>query len=87
MLTAMLAKKCGLAYGIEVVEEASRCADGLKEENGLQGKMFNICGKVEERLGEAFCGNAGQRAYYSVRPAAQGYGAQRGKSRGGFGRG
>ena len=37
MLTAMLARKCGLAYGIEVVEEASRCADELKTATGLTG--------------------------------------------------
>mgnify|MGYP006990317724 CR=1 FL=1 len=36
MLTAMLAKKCKKAYGIEIVEQASRCADELKNENGLQ---------------------------------------------------
>lgn len=50
MLTAMLAKKCGRAYGIEIVEEASRCADELKEANGLRDKMFNICGAVEDEL-------------------------------------
>lgn len=50
MLTAMLAKKCGKAYGIEVVAEASRCADELKDINGLGGKMFNICGRVEDEI-------------------------------------
>ncbi len=50
ILTAMLAKKCGVSYGIEVVEEASHCADELKDLNGLNGKMFNICGTVEEKL-------------------------------------
>ncbi|MCD7728979.1 MAG: 23S rRNA (uracil(1939)-C(5))-methyltransferase RlmD [Clostridia bacterium] len=50
MLTALLARACGRAYGIEVVKEASECADGLKELNGLGGKMFNICGKVEDEL-------------------------------------
>ena len=50
LLTAMLAKKCGKAYGIEAVKEASRCADELKCENGLQDKMFNVCGKVEDEL-------------------------------------
>ena len=39
LLTAMLAKKCGSAYGIEIVEEASRCADELKRENNLDGRM------------------------------------------------
>lgn len=50
MLTAMLAKKCGKAYGMEIVAEASRCADELKDKNGLEGKMFNICGKVEDEI-------------------------------------
>lgn len=54
MLTAMLAKACGTAYGVEVVEEASRCARRLCAENGLQGKMFNICGKVEDELDGVF---------------------------------
>lgn len=51
LLTAMLAKKCGKAYGIEIVEEATRCADELKKRNRLEGKMFNICGAVEDHLG------------------------------------
>ena len=53
MLTAMLALKCGKAYGVEVVPEASRCAEELKEKNGLNGRMINICGKVEDKLAEA----------------------------------
>ena len=54
MLTAKLAKKCRAAYGIEIVEEASRCADELKNKNGLHEKMFNICGRVEDKIGEVF---------------------------------
>ena len=50
LLTAMLARKCGRAYGVEIVPEASACADRLKERNGLEGRMTNICGKVEEHL-------------------------------------
>ena len=61
LLTAMLAKKCGKAYGIEIVEEASRCADELKEENGLDGKMFNILGKVEEEIDRVFAETNGKR--------------------------
>ena len=49
LLTAMFAKKCRRAYGIELEEEAVRCADSLKEKNGLSN-MTNICGKVEEKL-------------------------------------
>ncbi len=51
MLTAMLAKSCKAAYGIEIVEEAVRCADELKTLNGLENKMFNTCGTVEDGLG------------------------------------
>lgn len=50
LLTAMLAKQVGKAYGIEVVAEASACADELIEPNKLEGKMINRCGKVEEIL-------------------------------------
>ena len=57
----MLAKKCGCAYGIEIVEEASRCADELKAENGLENKMFNICGKVEEQIDRVFAETKGRR--------------------------
>ena len=49
LLTAMLAKKAKRVYGIELEEEAVRCADALKEKNGLLN-MTNICGKVEEKL-------------------------------------
>lgn len=50
LLTAMFAKKCKRAYGIELVKEAVECADRLKEKNGLSGKMLNITGRVEEEL-------------------------------------
>lgn len=50
LLTAMLAKAVGKAYGIEVVRESSACADALKDNNKLGDKMFNVCGKVEEEL-------------------------------------
>lgn len=49
LLTAMFAKKCKQAYGIEVVPEASACAERLKERNDLMG-MTSICGTVEEHL-------------------------------------
>ena len=49
LLTAMLAKKAKRVYGIELEEEAVRCADALKEKNALSN-MINICGKVEEKL-------------------------------------
>ncbi|MDE6274752.1 MAG: 23S rRNA (uracil(1939)-C(5))-methyltransferase RlmD, partial [Clostridiales bacterium] len=51
LLTAMFAKKCGKAYGIEIVPEASACAEKLKERNGLSAQMTNICGDVAKELG------------------------------------
>ncbi|MBQ9713867.1 MAG: 23S rRNA (uracil(1939)-C(5))-methyltransferase RlmD [Clostridia bacterium] len=49
LLTAMIAKKAKRVYGIELEEEASRCADLLKAKNGLEN-MTNICGYVEKEL-------------------------------------
>ena len=50
LLTAMFAKKCQRAYGIELVKEAGECAERLKNANGLENKMFNITGRVEDEL-------------------------------------
>ena len=50
LLTAMLAKQVDKAYGIEAVKEAVQCADELIAPNKLEGKLFNICGRVEEEL-------------------------------------
>lgn len=72
MLTAMLAKKCGTAYGIEIVAEASRCADELKNANGLQGKMFNICGAVEDEIDKVFAATAGKNRIIICDPPRKG---------------
>ena len=50
LLTAMFAKKCQRAYGIELVKEAGECAERLKAANDLGDKMFNITGRVEDEL-------------------------------------
>ena len=50
LLTAMFAKKCRKAYGIELVQEAGECAERLKVMNGLEENMFNLTGRVEEQL-------------------------------------
>ena len=50
MLTAMLAKQLSKAYGIECEREASQCADELVALNKLEGRMVNLCGKVEDLL-------------------------------------
>ncbi len=72
LLTAMLANKCAEAYGVEIVEEASRCADGLKEANGLQGKMFNVCGKVEEEISRVLEKTAGRKRIIVCDPPRKG---------------
>lgn len=72
MLTAMLAKKCKKAYGIEIVEEASRCADELKEANGLSDKMFNVCGKVEDKIDEVIKSTDGMKRIIVCDPPRKG---------------
>lgn len=52
LLTAMFAKKCALAVGIEIVPEAHRCAERLKQKNGLE-RMENILGDVKIELESA----------------------------------
>ena len=72
MLTAMLAKKCRAAYGIEIIEQASRCADELKAKNGLDGKMFNICGAVENNIEKVFAATQGSRRIIVCDPPRKG---------------
>lgn len=50
LLTAMAAKTCKRAYGIEIVKEATECANLLKVKNSLEDKMINICGDVAVEL-------------------------------------
>ncbi len=72
MLTALLARTCGVAYGIEIVKEANICADELKELNFLQGKMFNICGKVEDKLEEVLSSAKGKNKVIVCDPPRKG---------------
>lgn len=72
LLTAMLAKKCGTAYGVEIVEEASRCADELKEANGLDGKMHNVCGAVENEIENVFAMTDGKKRIIVCDPPRKG---------------
>lgn len=72
MLTAMLARVCKQAYGIEIVQEAVACADELREMNGLQGKMFNLCGSVEEKLGGVFAQTEGAERVVVCDPPRKG---------------
>ena len=61
LLTAMLSKACGKAYGVEAVREASLCADELCRRNGLEGRMINVCGRVEDELGALLDGIKGAK--------------------------
>ena len=72
MLTAMLAKKCEKAYGIEIVEEASRCADELKIGNNLGNKMENICGDVGENIESVFKKTQGKKRIIVCDPPRKG---------------
>lgn len=72
MLTALLARKCGLSYGIEIVKEAVLCADELKILNNLQDKMFNICGAVEDNLQEVFNKTSGAERVIICDPPRKG---------------
>lgn len=72
ILTALLAKQVGKAYGIEVVPEASACADALVVPNKLEGRMFNICGRVEEELPRVMRGQIARETFLVVDPPRKG---------------
>ena len=72
LLTAMLAKSCRAAYGVEIVPEAVECADKLKEVNGLDEKMFNYCGAVEDKIEEVFQKTAGYKRVIVCDPPRKG---------------
>ena len=72
LLTAMLAKACRSAYGIEIVPEAVACADELRELNGLSDKMFNYCGAVEDKIDEVFALSAGYKRAIVCDPPRKG---------------
>ena len=71
LLTAMIAKKVKRVYGIELEEEASRCAESLKAKNGLTN-MTNICGYVEEKLPEVLAKEKGEKVRLILDPPRAG---------------
>ena len=71
LLTAMLAKRVKRVYGIELEEEASRCADSLKVKNGLTN-MTNICGYVEEKLPDVLKKEKGEKLRLILDPPRAG---------------
>ena len=72
MLTAMLAGGCSAAYGIEIVPEAVRCADELARLNGLSHKMKNLCGAVEDKIGEVLAQTRGKQRVIVCDPPRKG---------------
>lgn len=72
LLTAMLAKKCVAAYGVEIVKEASLCAEELKNENALENKMFNVCGAVEEEIEKILTATSGKKRIVVCDPPRKG---------------
>jgi 23S rRNA (uracil1939-C5)-methyltransferase len=58
-------------YGIELEEEASKCADALKEKNGLKN-MENICGYVEEKLPSVLTKEKGEKVRLILDPPRAG---------------
>lgn len=71
LLTAMIAKKAKRVYGIELEKEASRCADSLKQRNGLTN-MTNICGYVEEELAAVLQKERGEKVRLVLDPPRAG---------------
>ena len=71
LLTAMIAKRAARVYGIELEKEASRCADALKEKNGLLN-MTNICGYVEEELSKVLKKERGKKVRLILDPPRAG---------------
>ncbi len=71
LLTAMIAKKVKRVYGIELESEAVRCANALKEKNGLKN-MTNICGYVEEHLSEVMNMEKGEKVRLILDPPRAG---------------
>lgn len=71
LLTAMLAKNAKRVYGIELVEEAVRCADELKKKNQLSN-MTNYCGYVEEILPQVMKKEQGEKLRLILDPPRAG---------------
>ncbi|MBQ7407655.1 MAG: 23S rRNA (uracil(1939)-C(5))-methyltransferase RlmD [Clostridia bacterium] len=56
LLTAIIAKKCGNAIGIEIVPEAIECANQLAKDNQINNVRF-ICGSCEDHLPQIIAEN------------------------------
>lgn len=72
MMTAMAARRVKRAYGIEVVPEASACADSLAKANNLKDKMINVCGRVEDVLPDIMSRENGEKIRLILDPPRAG---------------
>ncbi len=50
LLTAQFARACKMAYGVEIIDEATKSANALARENGLENKMCNITGDCAKEV-------------------------------------
>ena len=71
LLTAMIAKQAKRVYGIELEAAAVKCADSLKQKNGLYN-MTNICGYVEEKLTDVLQKEKGEKLRLILDPPRAG---------------
>lgn len=71
LMTAMAAKRCKRVYGVELNEEASACADALKEKNNL-ANMTNICGDAAKIVPEIMARERGNNVALILDPPRAG---------------
>ena len=72
ILTAMLARQAERAYGIEVVREATACANEVAALNRLEEKMENICGRVEDELPNVLKKTVDKKVFLVLDPPRKG---------------
>lgn len=71
LMTARRAKRCKRVYGVELNEEASACADALKEKNNL-ANMTNICGDAAKIVPEIMARERGNNVALILDPPRAG---------------
>lgn len=71
MLTALLSRRAKLAIGIEIVSEATRDAEALRKDNGIEN-MRNINGDCTKVLGEIMQEYSGEKLKLVLDPPRKG---------------
>ena len=71
LMTAMAAKRCVRAYGVELNKEASACAEALKAKNGLLN-ITNICGDAAKIVPEIMARESGNNVALILDPPRAG---------------